>query len=359
MRKKLPSDPYEFELLLYAEKLAREEGIAGFEDSSDGESDPETSMDTSSVNCKAAAAAIKSQQKQPLPQYYTQYQLQSGGSGGGGGDQLQQSHQLVPNEPQLQQQQQQQISMLPHQQQEGSFKWIFGLKVFNTWLNAKIEQLKGSLSSNGNACVVGGGGGKQRVPDDLLKLRNDELNLLLTEFVQEIRKPSGEQYAPESVYYLSLGIQHYLQEKGRVENIFLDAMFDQFQECLNQVTLRYQIRINADGVILSRIEEEILWESRQLGAYSPFVLLNTILFFNTKYFFLDKAESHMQLSFANVKRHAKRNIGPNGEDLGRTLFLRYYPDYHGLEQIIYEQGENFDNPVRCPVELYNFYLSKW
>lgn len=178
--------------------------------------------------------------------------------------------------------------------------------------------------------------------------------------MREIRKPSGEIYAPESVYYLCLGIQHYLQEKGRVENIFLDNhLFDKFQISLNEIAMRYQIRINSEGQITSRIEEEILWESKQLGAYSPFVLLNTILYFNTKYFFLDKPESHLQLSFTNVKKHSKRNIGPNGEDYGKTVFLRYYPDFHGLEQVIYEQGENYDNPLRCPVELYNFYLSKW
>jgi hypothetical protein len=151
-----------------------------------------------------------------------------------------------------------------------------------------------------------------------------------------------------------------LQEKGRIENIFLDNhLFDKFQISLNEIAMRYQIRINSEGQITSRIEEEILWESKQLGAYSPFVLLNTILYFNTKYFFLDKPESHLQLSFTNVKKHSKRNIGPNGEDYGKTVFLRYYPDFHGLEQVIYEQGENYDNPLRCPVELYNFYLSKW
>ena len=26
---------------------------------------------------------------------------------------------------------------------------------------------------------------------------------------------------------------------------------------------------------------------------------------------------------------------------------------------VYEQGENVDNPLRCPVKLYEFYLSKW
>lgn len=236
-------------------------------------------------------------------------------------------------------------------EQEGSFKWVYGVRIFNTWLLNKIEMLKTKNNSNLN---------QQRLPDDLIKLKNDELNILLAEFVHEIRKPTGEVYAPESVYYLCLGIQYYIQEKGRSENIFLDYhLFDKFQESLNEIALRYQIRINTEGHITSRIEEEILWESKQLGAFSPFVLLNTILYFNTKYFFLDKPESHLQLSFTNVKKHCKRNIGPNGEDYGKSVFLRYYPDFHGLEQVIYEQGENYDNPLRCPVELYNFYLSKW
>ena len=26
---------------------------------------------------------------------------------------------------------------------------------------------------------------------------------------------------------------------------------------------------------------------------------------------------------------------------------------------VFEQGENAENPLRCPVKLYEFYLSKW
>ena len=201
-----------------------------------------------------------------------------------------------------------------------------------------------------------------RTPNNLLKLKNGELDRLLAEFVNEVRKPTGEVYAPESIYYICLGVQFYLQEKAsRQENVFLDGsgVFDEFQEAFNRIALRYNIRIDADGQIVSKIEEEILWEAKQLGVHSPSVLLHTVLYFNTKYFFLDKVEAHKKLSFTNVKRHSKRNIGPNGEDYGRSTFLRYYPDFHGLEQVIYEQGENYDNPLRCPVELYNFYLSKW
>ena len=332
MRKKLPSDPYEFEILLYAERLAREEGIAGFEDSSDGESESEQ-MDLSISKRKSLSLYQNSlglNAELDVPKQTSTHSMQMS------------SDQEPTSGPNLQL-----IQSEPNEQ--GAFKWIYGVRIFNTWLSNKVEQLKTShLTSH------------QRLPDDLLKLKNDEFNWLLSEFAHEIRKPSGEAYAPESIYYLCLGIQYYLQEKGRVENIFLDYdLFEKFQESLDQIAQRYQIRIDPEGHITSRIEEEILWESKQLGAFSPFVLLNTILYFNTKYFFLDKPESHLQLSFTNVKKHSKRNIGPNGEDFGKTVFLRYYPDFQGLEQVIYEQGENYDNPLRCPVELYNFYLSKW
>lgn len=36
--------------------------------------------------------------------------------------------------------------------------------------------------------------------------------------------------------------------------------------------------------IVTRVEEEYLWESKQLGAHSPYVLLCTLIFFNTKHF---------------------------------------------------------------------------
>lgn len=246
---------------------------------------------------------------------------------------------------------QQHQSQLLIQPPVGYFKWNLGVKAFSSWLPTKLERLKQQNSQS-------------TFPNDLLKLKNSELNLLMSEFVNEVRKVNGEMYAPESIYYICLGIQYYLQEKGqRCENMFLDMsghLFEEFQEQFDRVVpLRYTIRIDAEGQIVSKIDEEVMWESKQLGVHSPAVLLNTILYFNTKFFFLDKVESHKKLSFVNVKRHSKRNVGPNGEDYGRSSFLRYYPDFQGLEQVIYEQGENYDNPTRCPVELYNFYLSKW
>ena len=46
----------------------------------------------------------------------------------------------------------------------------------------------------------------------------------------------------------------------------------------------------------------------------------------------------------------------------RTVLLRYYPPpakgQKAEERKMYEQHENHDNPLRCPVKLYEFYLSK-
>lgn len=61
------------------------------------------------------------------------------------------------------------------------------------------------------------------------------------------------------------------------------------------------------GSIFSRVEEDYLWRIQQLGAHSPVALLNTLFYFNTKYFGLKTVEQHLRLSFGTVFRHWKKN----------------------------------------------------
>jgi zinc finger MYM-type protein 2/3/4 len=78
--------------------------------------------------------------------------------------------------------------------------------------------------------------------------------------------------------------------------------------------------------LLTRVEEEHLWESQQLGAHSPHVLLFTLMYFNTKYFYLTEVEDHMRLSFTHVMKHWKRNnTQPGKSGPSRNVLLRYYP----------------------------------
>ncbi len=68
---------------------------------------------------------------------------------------------------------------------------MYGVRIFNQWLSGKLPEPI------------------TKPPSDLLRLRNDELNVLLAEFIHVIRKPNGENYAPESIYYLCLGISEF------------------------------------------------------------------------------------------------------------------------------------------------------
>ncbi|XP_030596783.1 zinc finger MYM-type protein 4 isoform X2 [Archocentrus centrarchus] len=208
--------------------------------------------------------------------------------------------------------------------------------------------------------------------EDLLRCTTAELSYGLCCFIAEVKRPNGEPYSPDTVFYLCLGIQQYLFQNGRVENIFMDRFYSKFSIEFTNLLRGFKPSITASGYIHSRVEEEFLWDCKQLGAYSPIVLLNTLLFFCCKYFGFTKVEQHRQLSFAHVMRCTKTN--PNNT---KTTFLRFYPPLSGAEaesdpegvpskkrkeeeskEDILEMMENTENPLRCPVRLYEFYLSK-
>lgn len=88
------------------------------------------------------------------------------------------------------------------------------------------------------------------------------------------------------------------------------------------------------GQLVCRIEEEHLWESKQLGAHSPHVLLNSLVYFNTKYFMLKTSEDHLKLSFTHIMKHWKKTASGKGSgtgaNVGRSVYLRYYcPNLQG------------------------------
>ncbi|KAG7500671.1 hypothetical protein JOB18_025701 [Solea senegalensis] len=208
--------------------------------------------------------------------------------------------------------------------------------------------------------------------EDLLKCTTAELSYGLCCFISEVKRPNGEPYSPDSLFYLCLGIQQYLFENGRVENVFTDRFYQKFSTEFTSLLKGFKPSITASGYVHSRVEEEFLWNCKQLGAYSPTVLLNTLLYFCCKLFGFTTVEQHRQLSFAHVMRCTKTNL-----DSTKTTFLRFYPplstnetdsdpevpakrrkEDEGSKEDILEMVENTENPLRCPVRLYEFYLSK-
>uniref|UniRef100_A0A8D2IZC9 Zinc finger MYM-type containing 3 n=1 Tax=Varanus komodoensis TaxID=61221 RepID=A0A8D2IZC9_VARKO len=248
-----------------------------------------------------------------------------------------------------------------------ALNYSYGVNAWKSWVQAKYAGGETSKSDE-----LRFGPKPMRIKEDILACTAAELNYGLAQFVKEITRPNGERYEPDSIYYLCLGIQQYLLENNRMVNIFTDLYYLTFVQELNKTLSGWQPTILPNNAVFSRVEEEHLWECKQLGVYSPFVLLNTLMFFNTKFFGLQTAEEHLRLSFASVVRQSRKRSTARGT--AKVVSIRYYaPVRHraagggtgGLgkrkreeELPVLEQRENRLNPLRCPVKFYEFYLSK-
>lgn len=74
----------------------------------------------------------------------------------------------------------------------------------------------------------------------------DELQQILDVFIREVHRPTGEQYLPESIYYLCLGIQFYLNLNNRQIDLF-DPRYIEFNSTLNKILQNYSPRINTQS----------------------------------------------------------------------------------------------------------------
>ncbi|XP_066058617.1 zinc finger MYM-type protein 3 isoform X2 [Chamaea fasciata] len=243
--------------------------------------------------------------------------------------------------------------------------YSYGVNAWKSWVQAKYA---GGETSKGEELRFGPK--PMRIKEDILACSAAELNYGLAQFVKEITRPNGERYEPDSIYYLCLGIQQYLLENNRMVNIFTDLYYLTFVQELNKSLSGWQPTVLPNNTVFTRVEEEHLWECKQLGVYSPFVLLNTLMFFNTKFFGLQTAEEHMQLSFTNVVRQSRKCTTARG--MTKVVSIRYYAPAkqkksrdggsgkrkRDEEVPMLEQRENRMNPLRCPVKFYEFYLSK-
>ncbi|XP_071503879.1 zinc finger MYM-type protein 3-like [Diadema antillarum] len=213
-----------------------------------------------------------------------------------------------------------------------------------------------------------------RLQASILECPTDMLHRGLIMFVRHARRPDiDEPYPPETMFLLCLSIQHLVTNSGRMENFFVGPNFEQFRLCLHQTLESWAPRLHPQSGLLlnSRITEEMMWSAQQLGAHSPQVLLSTIFFFNCKNLAMNTVQEHSEVAFFRMQKHVKKT-GPGRE---RAYVIRYFPpkkksdedsseapgpSRRKKEQVLerLDQSENTENVLRCPVKLYEFYLSK-
>lgn len=110
---------------------------------------------------------------------------------------------MSPNEPEQLQQQQQQQQPPPQQQLQQPLekpdanmclKYTFGVNAWKQWVVTKNADMEKSSVR------------RRPFKTELLQMTADELNYSLCLFVKEVRKPNGTEYAPDTIYYLVLGL---------------------------------------------------------------------------------------------------------------------------------------------------------
>ncbi|XP_034441923.1 glutamine-rich protein 1-like isoform X1 [Hippoglossus hippoglossus] len=235
-----------------------------------------------------------------------------------------------------------------------------GLEVWRLWAKRKnielSKQEKTSLAPIGRRQPL-------RFQEDLVSSAVAELNLGLSLMTQEARGSEEEEFSPDVLYYVFLCIQKYIADNGRVDDVFADPYYTRFCASLHNILDGWKPSVHPLGYIIpSHVTEEMLWECKQLGAHSPATLLTTLMYFNTKYFCLITPEQHMKVAFSKVLRHTRKNP-TNAKDKATSIRLLKGQGPHsagqkGTDDMYEEQIEDPENPLRCPIKLYDFYLFK-
>ncbi len=108
------------------------------------------------------------------------------------------------------------------------------------------------------------------IKSDLLSYTTgDDLQHVMDVFIREVRRPTGEEYLPESIYYLCLGIHFYLKINNRQIDLF-DSRYVEFNSTLNKILSNYSPRISPDCK-LNKISNSSLFDFFFLSEYICFI----------------------------------------------------------------------------------------
>jgi hypothetical protein len=86
-------------------------------------------------------------------------------------------------------------------------KYSYGINAWKQWVTTKNAEIEAAAATATGSVARPGG----RTPpvklfkSEILQCGAEELSMALSHFVRELRKPTGEKYSPDSIYYLCLG----------------------------------------------------------------------------------------------------------------------------------------------------------
>lgn len=112
-------------------------------------------------------------------------------------------------------------------------KYTFGVNAWKQWVATKNADFEKSSIR------------RKPIKSEILQLTADELNYSLCMFVKEVRKPNGSEYAPDTIYYLVLG------KNLKKKNIFKWAckMLSIYSQAFNNICTRMDASITSSPTV--------------------------------------------------------------------------------------------------------------
>ena len=149
----------------------------------------------------------------------------------------------------------------------------------------------------------------EHCPPEVLASKNfEEICEWLCKYVAETRKADSSQYTPRSFKMLLSAIQRHLRKiNPKIQiNIFQDPVFRPLKNVCDSVFRR----LHSSGIgtetkttpVLSKSDEDVLWDSGVINLDNPTGLLNAVFFYNGKNFCLRGGLEHRSLKLSQIKR---------------------------------------------------------
>ena len=201
-----------------------------------------------------------------------------------------------------------------------------------------------------------------KVPDDFLQCTDiDTLNKYLAMFAVETRKSDGKPYPPATLHQLLCGLIRYFRANNPHSPNFLDKKDARFRHLHSTLDSLFH-KLHADGVgrqvkhaeVLTKEDEDKLWEAGEMDIDTPTGLLNAAFFVVGKMFCLRGGQEHRNLQLSQLKRSEDKyvyyeNVSKNRNGTFRQLRVKnkVVPLY-----ACPELGN------KCPVAMLDKYIAK-
>ena len=148
-------------------------------------------------------------------------------------------------------------------------KTFWAVKLFNDWVTHMLQNRDDPKIVN----IL-------QNEKDLLNLSNSDLNTTLSSFILSLKKRDGCEYTSGSLFSVITAIQKHLEINGKRVFFFNDDQFGTLKTCLDNtmksVTKQGVGLVKKQAQVISKEQENSLWEQGLLGTESPQILLQTV-----------------------------------------------------------------------------------